>query len=395
MSRKTHDLVWWLRVAVLLFGWSLMLLVRPVAAEVDPLNLPAMKSAKATRAIMLAANHAGKRIVVAGERGIILYSDDDGRSWLQADVPVSVTLTALHFLNEHSGWAVGHDGIVLHSGDGGRSWSKQVDGYHLNEIVRADAEELVRQARSSIEAAGGETEEFRQVLEQAEFILDDVTAGAQFGPSRPLLGVWFDNANDGYVVGANGQIFHTRDGGGTWMSEARRLNNPDALHYNGIVAGEGGDKFLAGEGGKVYRSHADGTWQTIDTGYSGALYGVLPLKDGVGSEILLAYGFGGNILRSLDGGETWTRIETKDKVATLVSAQRMDSGKVLLLAQDGTLLESDDAGLTFTVRRSGAGMRVAAMVRLAEGRALLMTGIGGVHRVDLDADKTESRDITE
>ncbi|MCY1347004.1 Ycf48-like protein [compost metagenome] len=380
---------------MLLSGWALMLLVWPATADVDLLSLPAMKSEKATGAIMLAANHAGERIVVAGERGIILYSDDDGRSWSQADVPVSVTLTALHFLNEHSGWAVGHDGVVLHSGDGGRSWSKQVDGYRLNEIVRADAEELVRQARSSIEVAGGETEESLQALEQAEFILDDVMAGAQFGPSRPLLGVWFDNANDGYVVGANGQIFLTRDGGGTWMSAARRLNNPEALHYNGIVVGEGGDKFLAGEGGKVYRSHADGTWQTFDTGYSGALYGVLPLKDDAGSEILLAYGFGGNILRSMDGGETWTRIETKDKVATLVSAQRMDSGEVLLLAQDGSLLESDDAGLTFTARRSASGMRVAAMVRLAEGHALLMTGIGGVHRVDLDAGETESRDITE
>ena len=284
--------VWWRQVAVLLFGWGLMLLVWPAMAEVDLLSLPAMKSEKAAEAIMLAAERAGKRVVVAGERGIILYSDDDGWSWSQADVPVSVTLTALHFLNEHSGCAVGHDGVVLHSDDGGRTWNKQVDGYRLNEILRADAEELVRQARSRIEAIGGETEDSRQSLEQAEFILDDVTAGAQFGPSRPLLGVWFDNASDGYVVGANGQIFLTQDGGGIWMSAARMMNNPEALHYNAIVAAEGGSKFLAGEGGRVYLGHKDGTWQTFDTGYSGALYGVLPLQDGTGAEVLLAYGVG-------------------------------------------------------------------------------------------------------
>ena len=37
------------------------------------------------------------RIVVVGEQGHILYSDDECEGWIQAKVPVSVTLTAVCF----------------------------------------------------------------------------------------------------------------------------------------------------------------------------------------------------------------------------------------------------------------------------------------------------------
>ena len=76
-----------------------------------------------------------------------------------------------------------------------------------------------------------------------------MTAGAQFGPSRPLLGVWFDRQGRGLVVGANGQVFRSADAGRSWRSAARNLNNPDALHYNAIVADDRGELFVAGEAG--------------------------------------------------------------------------------------------------------------------------------------------------
>ena len=52
---------------------------------------------------MLAVATVGNRLVAAGERGIVLLSDDGGASWRQARVPVSVSLTALQFVDGRTG----------------------------------------------------------------------------------------------------------------------------------------------------------------------------------------------------------------------------------------------------------------------------------------------------
>lgn len=355
------------------------------AAAVDLLNLPAKKSGKAPQAIMLAAGRAGARVVVAGERGIILYSDDAGKNWVQSDVPVSVTLTSLYFVNARTGWAVGHDGVVLRSVNGGKSWVKQLDGNQVNAMLRADAESRLKDAHA-LEQGNSDKAAAQQAVERAEFALDDVIAGEKFGPSRPFLGAWFDNETDGYVVGANGQIFITKDGGRSWRSLAKRLDNPDALHYTAITGGIAGQKVIAGEAGKLYRG-SDDAWQTLDTRYNGVLYGVLQLMQSDGSEALLAYGFAGSIFRSANGGKTWNRIASSVKVATLVAGIQLKTGTVVLLAQDGRLLQSDDMGKTFAAGKSGAGMRVAAMARLPDETALVVAGIGGMRLITLDAKK--------
>jgi Uncharacterized protein related to plant photosystem II stability/assembly factor len=87
---------------------------------VDVLDLPAVYSKVPSRVPLLAISRAGNRLISAGARGHILYSDDGGSSWRQAEVPVSSDLTAVRFATPQDGWAVGHDGVVLHSADGGQ-----------------------------------------------------------------------------------------------------------------------------------------------------------------------------------------------------------------------------------------------------------------------------------
>ena len=72
----------------------------------------------AQRSLLLDIAAAGERVLMAGERGHILNSDDRGASWLQARVPTTQMLTGIHFVDNERGWAVGHDGLILVSGDG-------------------------------------------------------------------------------------------------------------------------------------------------------------------------------------------------------------------------------------------------------------------------------------
>ncbi len=109
---------------------------------------PALITPLASHVVLLGIARAGSRHVAVGERGIIVLSDDDGRSWRQAVVPVSVTLTAVTFPTAAQGWAVGHSGAILHSDDGGTHWTKQLDGFRAAQLALAAAAANMRKRPS-------------------------------------------------------------------------------------------------------------------------------------------------------------------------------------------------------------------------------------------------------
>jgi len=322
----------------------------------EPLQTPARMSARAPKAMLLALAQAGGRTVAVGERGIILVRDGD-TAWRQAKVPVSVTLTAVAFADAVNGWAVGHDGVILSTSDGGAQWTTRFDGNKANALMLTDAKAAVAKAQGA-------------ALADAENALGDIEAAAKFGPSRPLLGVWFRDARTGYAVGAYGQAFRTMDGGANWNSMGAGLENPEGLHYNAIAGGPGNALAIAGEGGYVYRSNdGGGSWQRSATGYSGQLYGVIFTGRSV-----LAYGFGGHVFRSEDGGATWRETPAITKKSLVAGA--MQGNSIVLAAQDGALLRSDDDGASFRVLRQGDAVPTAGM--LAAGGTVLLSGVGGV-----------------
>ncbi|MEX5503709.1 YCF48-related protein, partial [Pseudomonas putida] len=117
----------------MLYAWLLTACCGLPAAyagdSVDVLAQPALRGPQALRAVLQDVARAGTRLVSVGERGVVLLSDDNGASWRQAKaVPVSVTLTAVQFVDARNGWTVGHAGVVLHSEDGGEHWTLQLDG---------------------------------------------------------------------------------------------------------------------------------------------------------------------------------------------------------------------------------------------------------------------------
>ena len=360
----------------------------PVQASDDPLDLPALMSARAAHAMLLGVAQAGTRLVAVGEHGVILYSDNHGKNWVQARVPVSVTLTAVQFPDARHGWAVGHDGVVLNSTDSGQSWIKRFDGNQANALMLADLQKSADDAHRATDAAKDVAKKADLIAQNAaDNAVADVQAGAKFGPSRPLLGVYFDSANEGFVVGAYGQIFHTNDGGANWKSLAGRMHNPEGLHYNAISA-IGTDIVIAGEGGKVYRSRDKGlNWQTLDTGYNGQLYGVLGLKD-AGGDALLAYGFGGHIVLGSGDSAGWHELPAVSS-KNIVSGAQMTDGRVLLATQDGSLLHSEDHGQHFAKLQLGVGMEIAGAALLDNGAAIALSGVGGVHIVATNAGKVQ------
>ena len=327
---------------------------QPAPPTPDAMTRPAIISLKAENATLLAVVRAGDRLVAAGERGIILTSDDNGKIWKQSSTPTSVNLTALRFVDAQRGWAVGHMGLILHTEDGGLSWQKQLDG--------------VEAARLAVDAVRDSGD--KRAIRQADYLVSD-------GPDKPFFDIYMDPQGRGFVIGAFNLIFYTDDGGKHWQYWSPRMKNPFGLHLYGITR-LGDDYLIAGEQGLILRSQDNGEhFEALETPYEGSWFGILASREGT----LLVYGLRGNAYVSLDGGETWEPSETGSR-AGFSDAFELDDGRIVLANQAGQLFASSDGGQHFQPLGSLPGMPFAALTQ-AESGHLVVASLRGLGHVPL------------
>lgn len=313
-------------------SWALMAVLvvalitpgSPAQAFEPPLHVPSPLSARHVNGPALAIARAGTRLVSAGLRGAILYSDDQGVSWKQAQVPVSIDLVALVFPTPRQGWAVGHGGVILHSSDAGESWTKQLDGLQASQISR----DYYRENPDHIDNS-------ERYLKEEEGLAVD-------GETQPFLDVYFSDEQTGYVVGTFNRIFATHDGGTTWAPLMHRSRNPDGWHFYAITGGRDGYLYLAGERGQVWRRGSrDTEFKPIPTPYNGTLFGVSMIGDS-----LYAWGMRGSVFRSIDRGETWLRVSLPT-VSNVMQVLPFAGGRRLIITQNGELFENRDTDRNF------------------------------------------------
>lgn len=85
----------------------------------------------------------------------------------------------------------------------------------------------------------------------------------------PLLGVWFENRRHGFAVGAFGMMFETRDGGATWERRSLGSDDREDEHLNDVFPGPDGSLLVAAEFGRVFRSKDGGaSWERLQLPYS-------------------------------------------------------------------------------------------------------------------------------
>ncbi len=276
----------------------------------------AQKVSHPEHAPLLAAERAGARLVAAGDFGTILLSDDEGRSWRQAQsVPTRVTLTALDFVDERNGWAVGHGGIVLMTEDAGEHWRLQHSA----------------------------------------------------GNDAVLFSVHFDDLQRGLIVGAFGFALRTTDGGANWE---RITVSEEDVHLYQIFSDTRGTTWIAAEMGSVFRSRDGESFEQVEIPYSGSLWGGMASPDGS----LLLWGMSGTLLRSVDDGQSWTQTAT-DTDNPITSAVRLPDGRLVLVGLGGAVLASTDGGATVrTEIRPTRQAYTAALV--AHGKPLFFSLAG-------------------
>jgi photosystem II stability/assembly factor-like uncharacterized protein len=297
---------------------------QPQGTVADWAAKPAHSWSEPSHMMLLDATRAGRCIVAVGEHGVIVLSDDDGKTWRQAQqVPVSATLSAVTFVDAQHGWAVGQWGVILATNDGGHTWQKQ----------RVD-----------------------------------------ISVDQPLFSVYFTSEKDGIAVGLWSLMLATHDGGKTWTKVTVPTppggTRADRNLYH-IFADRQGALYVDSEQGMLLKSTDGGAnWSYQATGGKGTLWTGVALPDGR----IVVGGLLGSLYQSSDGGATWTTMNaaTKSSITELLA----NGNGLLGVGLDGMMLKQSASGKWFEVSQRADRATLTAAVLNSAGKAILFSQEG-------------------
>jgi photosystem II stability/assembly factor-like uncharacterized protein len=251
-------------------------------------------------------------------------------------LPQGNTVRAMSFAGT-TGYAAGDFGTLLKTSDGGASWSGLPVGTFqgLSVVQALDADTVL---------AGGGCVARRSVDGGRSFTairFTSVESGCRVG----LRDLSFVSKDVGYLLLADGSVLTTTDGGAQFSP---RTAVPETRASRGF-AEPGGIAFL--DASKGYAASGGSVFQTLDGGTSWKLVA----SDGRAIRALwfadAAHGFAvgdaGLVLRTDDGGETWTPKDLGVPGAGYTSIRCAGTQLCILTAADGTrLVRTTDAGDT-------------------------------------------------
>ena len=248
---------------------------------------------------------------VAGDSGLILYTNDGGSSWIQQQSNTNKNIIDLFFLNEDLGWAVAwSEGIlplvtfILKTTDGGNNWTAtefRQDNILMYSIYFLD---------SLVGFTGGNPGAIFKTTDGG-VNWDSVTIAPAPFAYFPILNFNFYNDNYGFACGGlhdiAGITWKTTNGGDYWVPIDTAFAPPDELWDiyfidSANVIGVGGDPELFGVG--ILRSSDAGeSWDYEEIGLIGMARAIAFRTD---YECWAPVPIPESIIESKDTADTWT-----------------------------------------------------------------------------------------
>jgi len=256
----------------------------------------------------------------SGDRqaALLLTSADAGKTWERVTFTAAAALQKVQFPSATTGYITGDDGTVYVTTDGGARWVKKVPG--ANDVMFSGlsftdaAHGWVCGGQGNEDWYGGRC----YATTDGGAIWTDVSPD----PEAVVLDCSFVSGEEGWVIGQDGVIFHTRDGGASWSPQAAAIGAAVELTgvafvdaQNGWATGASWPPTYGGKGWAVILHTTDGgsTWVQQDCGIVPSVQAVTALDAGsawvAGEDSLVA--------RTTDGGGPGFTPHTRPATAAL------------------------------------------------------------------------------
>ncbi len=276
-----------------------------------------------------------------GRQGTIMHSSDSGDTWSTQASGTTNDLWAIAARSSAEAWAVGDRGTALYTTNGGATWQARTLGdsgttLTLKSIVWEDAPSnfgiiVGDQGYAAFTAVGGKfwsparsvSDKMFNSVARASFmnwfavgtyglIARTKDSGLSWqilvSPTpNHLMSVAFSDANNGVAVGSSGTIIRTTDGGTTWnlvsSSTGEEINAVSFTLFSGAWAVTSSASLLRSQ-------DAGASWGTTTLPVVGIaqFFGMSFTTSSAGWLCGRLNPGGTAVLRTLDGGVTWTQL---------------------------------------------------------------------------------------
>jgi len=282
-----------------------------------------------TRAVAFGSPTHG---VVAGLDGLILGTSDGGATWDYLSNGLAEDLRSIAMFDAQCGVAVGNFGVVLRTEDGGEHWTPSRPTLTAMNDIQVIGDQIA--------VAVGDIGRVLKTIDRGQTWTSLMMANGQFD----LVDVEFVNENEGWAIaGPQAHIFHTVDGGATWLSQF--FDGGFSLRAVSFVDEDHG--WAAGP--------IDGILWTADGGSSWTVSSIFNPPGGpdpkwdirfVNHDVGWVVGNFGYIAKSTDGGLTWVN---HDIAATehIISIHVVNEQELWAATFDGRVHQSTDGGITW------------------------------------------------
>jgi photosystem II stability/assembly factor-like uncharacterized protein len=301
------------------------------------------------------ATHGMTALIVAAN-GTVLRSSNGGMNW-SGEGPVTINhLKCLSFSDASTGITAGLGTSPLWTTNGGQVWNGQAisSGSDILDIC------LIGGTVHAV-SKGGYI--LRSRLDGRANTWHTVNAAIQ------LRGVSFIDANNGIVVGTNGTILHTDDGGDTWV----KRTSEQYLNLNDVLLIDTQTALAVGERGTCIRTSDGGiTWSYMLVGVQEELNSISSLTDGYVS----IAGNRGLVLRSGTLGLSW-EIQRLETTLPLNGISFGSANNGVAVGEAGALFVTTDGGSTWTSQPEVTRYALNA-VQMHDARSGTIVGNNGI-----------------